>query len=46
MKYTLSSQLLQITSGHIKLAIKKMQKKNNPMIVKSTFASGLFVIAD
>lgn len=46
MKYTLSSQHLQITSGHIKLAIKKMQKKNNPMIVKSSFASGLFVIAD
>lgn len=46
MKYTLSPKQMQITSGHIKLAIKNMQKKNNPMIVKSSFASRLFIIAD
>lgn len=46
MKYTLSPQQMQITSGHIKLTIKYMQKKNTPMTVKSIFASRLFIIAD
>lgn len=46
MKYTLSPQQMQITSGHIKVVIKNMQKKNNTVIVKSSFASRLFIIAD
>jgi len=46
MKYMLPPQQMQITSGHIKLAIKNMQKNNNPMIVKSSIASRLFIIAD
>lgn len=46
MKYKLFPQQMLITSGHIKLAIKNMQKKNNSMIVKSSFAPRLFIIAD
>lgn len=40
MKYNIFPQQMQITSGHIKLAIKN---NHNPMIVKSSFASRLLL---